>query len=358
MNAIESSIASLVSDDHNVRKEAISTLPASGYQDPNESRTYRMLESAKSSPLEWKSSQLNADLENFPDFDMVYLNAAYPTGRSDDHQNAKVDILFEGLTRAKTKGDILARLSCYYTFKSDPLRSLDYATAAVLIGDPGHGPGSMVQVMFLLARCFGKVGFQNAADFAKTLKAPYNLGPTEDADVDREVKVLCSVHSGEVQWAANQFLEVMKIRKRPANASHSKFDVRPVRVCLELFDPQRNKTYKYEVKQGNVSGSLNNKEIAIWDRGQQLKGFPIFQFPKFDTKTITKVERMGLSGESLVIHVKIPLNWIYHPEISGWDITFTISGSAKQMQEILREIAGRLIQKNGNPYNLDMSNWD
>jgi hypothetical protein len=75
MNAVESSITSLVSDDHDVRKEAIKARFASGYQDPEELRGSENLGG-------WDQDALKENMLQYPDFHMVYCRAAYPTGDS------------------------------------------------------------------------------------------------------------------------------------------------------------------------------------------------------------------------------------------------------------------------------------
>ena len=138
------------------------------------------------------------------------------------------------------------------------------------------------------------------------------------------------------------------------NTSDQNFSVGGVQIHLELYDPKSEKTYKHKVTQGRVSGSEYDGEINIYDKeGNSLGDFPIFEFAGFSPQLITKVER---KYRMLIIHVKIPSNFFYAPRLSDWDMTFTISGSAEKLKVILRAIASRL-ERDGNPHNLDMSNW-
>lgn len=197
------SISLLSDEDHDVRKKAIIALADSRYQDPKDSRTFEILENSKLSPKEWDKDELARDIERFPDFDVAYLWAAYPDGNSDHHRNAKEPILLEGLLKAKVKSNILARLSCYHMNRHDSeLKSLDYAIAAVFLGDPMDGPGSMVQAVLFLAEALDKVGLNKMATQTRKVKAPYQLGVEEAKNLDYEVKSLCSKYPKEVEWAS------------------------------------------------------------------------------------------------------------------------------------------------------------
>jgi uncharacterized protein YdaT len=198
-------IESLKNDDHTVRRKAIEDLNACHYQDPEDSRSYEILESSNRASTDWDPDALKADLDRFSDYSVAYLRAAYPTGHIEDYQNAKVSILYDGLRKAKTKGDILARLSTYYIYSgtSNSLRALDYATAAVLLGNPSEGPGSMVDVMTFLAEAFEKVKQSKAAKLARDLKAHYNPGYTEQEWIHTNfVPMLAFRDEKEIKWAA------------------------------------------------------------------------------------------------------------------------------------------------------------
>lgn len=209
---VEELIASLASSgykDHEVRKQAIAALFASGYRDPQDARSYEILASTKAlkpgidTGDGWDQNALKKDIEQFPDFDLAYLRAAYPNRLSDDHAHANEKILLDGLAKSKVKGNILARLSCYHNYySSHELQTLDYATAAVLFGDPSDGPGSMVQVVVMLAQAFDKVGQGKAANLLKRVKASYDLGPKQADHVSTTVQALVSRHRKEVEWAA------------------------------------------------------------------------------------------------------------------------------------------------------------
>lgn len=197
-------IASLAGYDHDARKKAIESLAACQYQDPEDLRTYKVLQSAGRPAGDWDPDALQADLERFSDFSMAYTRAAQPNGVANDYTTTNVSILLDGLVKAKTKGDILADLACYYLYSGrDRFRSLDYATAAVLLGDPTEGPGSMVDVLTFLAEAFRRVGRKKVADLALSVKAHYSLGPKEeDYIATLAVPGLLVTAAGEVKWAA------------------------------------------------------------------------------------------------------------------------------------------------------------
>jgi hypothetical protein len=197
-------IALLAGYDHDARKEAIELLAACRYQDPEDPRTYEALESAGRPAGDWDPDALQADLERFSDFSMAYTRAAQPNGVSNDYTNTNVSILLDGLVKAKTKGDILADLACYYLYSGkDRFRALDYATAAVLLGDPTEGPGSMVDVLSFLAEAFRRVGRKKVAELAMNVKAPYSLNFKEaDYIATLAVPGLSVTAASEVKWAA------------------------------------------------------------------------------------------------------------------------------------------------------------
>jgi hypothetical protein len=196
---------SLAGDDPQARRQAIAALLSSGYQDPEDTRTYAIL--GRSAGVEYGQDELNKDVEKFPDFDIAYVRAAYPTGRSEDHAHADISLFPEGIVRCKDKARLLARLCSYCTWKGEWLKALDNAVAAVLIGVPSEGPGDMVQVLFFLAAAFNQVGLHNDADLAMKVKAPYSIGPEEKAAVERAVTALASQNADDVRWAADTVRE-------------------------------------------------------------------------------------------------------------------------------------------------------
>jgi len=195
---VDSAFASLLDDDHAVRRQAIGALAQSGYQDPEEPRTFQDLDD----PASWDHETLARDVRTHPDFDIAYVRAAYPTARSEDHANAEVSILLEGALRCRRKGLVLARLSSYSTWSGERLRALDFGTAAVLLGDPSEGPGDMVQVLQLLAELFARVGLAGDAQLAERVQARFSLGPTEAAAVEKAAAALASEYPDDAAWAA------------------------------------------------------------------------------------------------------------------------------------------------------------
>ena len=198
-STMEASLAALVGADHDLRRAAITALSAAGYRDPEEARTLQVL----SSPLQWDHEAAKRDVREHPDFDAAYVRAAYPTGRGDDHLDADVALLLDGVVKCRRKGFLLARLSSYYTWREDWLRALDCATAAALLGEPSVGPSDMVQVMELFAGAFGRVGLTSDAETAALVQASYSLGPVEAAAVAKAVAALASIYPADVRWAAD-----------------------------------------------------------------------------------------------------------------------------------------------------------
>jgi HEAT repeat protein len=196
---IDSVLASLLDDDHAVRKEAIAALAALGYHDPDEPRTFQDL----ADPAATDRETLARDLREHVDFDIAYVRAAYPTARSEDHANADVSILCDGVLRCRRKGYVLARLSSFYTWKEEWLRALDFGTAAVLLGDPSVGPGDMVQVLQLMSELFACAGLPSDAELAGQVQARYTLGPVEAAAAAKAARALGSDHQDDARWAAD-----------------------------------------------------------------------------------------------------------------------------------------------------------
>ena len=199
MNTVESSIASLVNDDHDVRKKAIKSLSSSGYQDPEELRTIQSLKN----PSATDHNSLEMELQRLPDFDATYIRAGYPTMNSEDHANADIAILIDGVVKCKRKGYLLARLSSYYTWKEDWLKALDFATAAVLLGDPSTGPGDMVQAVQLLKFAFSHSELVEDYMHLSTVQASYELSPEVEMIVNKAVAALVSKYKKEISWSAS-----------------------------------------------------------------------------------------------------------------------------------------------------------
>ena len=195
---------SLVDDDHATRQQAIATLVSAAYQDPEDPRSFAIL--GRASDVQYGQEELNKDMESFPDFDIAYVRAAYPTARSEDHAHADTSPLLEGLTRCKVKSRLLARLSSYYTWKGEWLKALDLGAAAVLIGFPSEGPGDMVQALALLEEAFLRAELPFEAALASRV-SHYLLGPDEAAAVERAAIALASQSADDVRYAADTVRE-------------------------------------------------------------------------------------------------------------------------------------------------------
>ena len=196
---------SLGSDDPQARRQAIAVLVSSGYQDPEDTRTFAVF--GRSPGVEYGQDDLNDDVEKYPDFDIAYIRAAYPTGRSEDHAHADISRFPEGLASCKAKARLLGRLCSYSTWKGEWLKALDLAVAAVLIGDPSEGPSDMVQVLNFLTAAFLKLELVDEAFLATKVRAPYNLGSEEQAAVNRAVTALTGEYADDVRWAADTVRE-------------------------------------------------------------------------------------------------------------------------------------------------------
>ena len=196
---VDAALASLLDDDHAVRRQAIAALRASGYEDLAEPRDFSIL--GRTPGEAYGRDAFMDDVRRFPDFDIAYVRAAYPT-RSEDHANADVSILLDGVLKCRRRGYALARLSSYYTWKEEWLKALDFGTAAVLVGDPSAGPGDMVQVLQLFCELFVKVGLPSDAELAERVQARYSLGPVDAAAVTKAAEALGSEYPGDATWAA------------------------------------------------------------------------------------------------------------------------------------------------------------
>ena len=204
--------AALGSDDHRARRQAITVLKSAGYQDPVDARSFALL--GRTPGVEYSREELKKDVEKFPDFDIAYVRAAYPTGASEDHAHADVSLFPEAIVRCTVKGRLLGRLSSYFTWAGDYLKALDYGAADVLLGDPSEGPSDMVQVLVLLAGAFRRVGLEDDAGLALRVTAPYELGPIQAAAVERAAAALASVGAGDVRWAAETVRDKLRRAQR------------------------------------------------------------------------------------------------------------------------------------------------
>ncbi len=133
------------------------------------------------------------------------------------------------------------------------------------------------------------------------------------------------------------------------------FSVDGLELEIVLRDPAAGKGYKHRVRHARVSANAY-PEINLFDQGQPLDDFPMFQYPMFRPEDVCKVDLPGLLRRSLVIHVRTPQDWSHDPPKGGWEITFTLSGPKDRLQVVLQEMAGRIIEY-GSRFNLDVSNW-
>jgi len=211
-SSLDSSLTALIGEDHEARKAAIAWLVAYGYQDQDEPRTLQDLPD----PMNWDQEALERDLREHPDFDVACMRAAYPTMRGEDHAHANAALLRDGVVRCRRKAYLLARLCSCCTWQENWLAALDYAVAAVVIGDPSQGPGDMVQVMELLAATFKRAELLSEAVAVDWIKARYVLGDVEAAAVQTAARWLAGQHAEEVIWAADTVREKLSDQKARA----------------------------------------------------------------------------------------------------------------------------------------------
>ena len=95
-------------------------------------------------------------MRTFPDYDVAYIRAAYPTNNSGDHASAKPHFLEEGLRMCPRKSFLLARLSAYHVWKGNALDALNYAVNAVeaskyieTVPDLAGGCANLLAAVFL-----------------------------------------------------------------------------------------------------------------------------------------------------------------------------------------------------------------
>ena len=211
-SSLDSSLTALIGDDHEGRKSAIAWLVAHGYQDQDEPRTLQDLPD----PTNWDQEALERDLRDYPDFDVACVRAAYPTRRAEDHAHANATLLRDGVLRCRRKAFLLARLCSYCTWQENWLAALDYAVAAVVIGDPSDGPGDMVQVMELLSLTFKRAELIPEAVAVDWVKASYELGGVETAAVQAAARSLAGQHAEDVARAADVVREKLSAHKARA----------------------------------------------------------------------------------------------------------------------------------------------
>lgn len=130
-------------------------------------------------------------VRKYPDFDVAYVRAAYPTLKLEDHENANVGLLLEGLEKSIVKSRILAQLSNYYVWNGDAERALDYAVLSFLTLE-GLPDQRYLQPLVLLQRLFITKGFLEEAEKLREIKPNYALGHKEQADVKKIVGTLAS----------------------------------------------------------------------------------------------------------------------------------------------------------------------
>jgi hypothetical protein len=149
------------------------------YVDGDDSRTWQILADM---------DRMEA-LKSYPDFDIAYLRAAYPTDRAEDHQNANIELLEEGLEKSIVKSRILARLSNYYVSKHTPgadETACDYAIQS-LLALKKHPDETYLQPIILLQQLFAVHGYRKEVEKLEAIRPRYTLGSQEQKDLS-EVK--------------------------------------------------------------------------------------------------------------------------------------------------------------------------
>lgn len=149
------------------------------YVDGDDSRTWQLL----------ADIDLMEAVKRYPDFDIAYLRAAYPTGRAEDHRNANVELLKEGLEKSIVKSRILARLSNYYVsqWREDP--ACDYAIQSLLALKERPNE-TYLQPIILLKQLFAVHGFHKEAEKLEAIRPRYMLGSQEQNDLAEAVKAV------------------------------------------------------------------------------------------------------------------------------------------------------------------------
>lgn len=164
------------------------------YHDEPDRRTY----------LDLGNMAYDEAVARHPDFDVVYLRAAYPTNDADAHASARIDVLELGLTTARVKSRILARMSCYYAHHGDAHKAFVLAVQALRTDpSPVEFPGSQVQCTALVAGVLEAHGLFDAAAAVGRTSVRFTLGPASRGSVERTIRQLAGEeHRGLVRAAS------------------------------------------------------------------------------------------------------------------------------------------------------------
>lgn len=144
-------------------------------------------------------------MRKFPDFDVAYLRAAYPTGNSGDHASANISIIDQGLPRCVRKSLLLGRLSAYWTWKGDPPKAFCYAVHC-LSATQGieHTPGDVVGCINLLAEVFRACGQSTTSALLKRMNPGYDESPDMQQRIAKIAAKLTSKRYQEtIAWGNN-----------------------------------------------------------------------------------------------------------------------------------------------------------
>lgn len=161
-------------------KAIFELLAQSKYVDGEETRTYLIME----------KMDLAEAMAAFPDCDVAYLRAAYPTMNAEDHKNASVALLLEGLEKSARKSRILSRLSKYYVWCGEVEKALGYAVQTLLALQTRPLDDEYLQPIVLLKELFSFKGYEEEVARLEAIRPRYTLGGTEQSDTMKAVRTL------------------------------------------------------------------------------------------------------------------------------------------------------------------------
>jgi hypothetical protein len=131
-------------------------------------------------------------LEDFPDFHVAYLYAAYPGDSSEDHATARPEYLEQGLKKAKQKSHIHARLATYQLWNGDHPKAFTSATQALVgaLEIPWPDPGAHITCGQLVAAVIAEHGFTSEGAKLRELASRYHVSPKDRDGIIRALGVL------------------------------------------------------------------------------------------------------------------------------------------------------------------------
>jgi hypothetical protein len=219
-------------------------------------------------------------VKKYPDFDIAYVRAAYPK-HAEDHQNANLQLLLEGLDKSIMKSRILTRLSNFYVWSGDAEKALNYAVQSLLALKTR--PNELyVQPIILLREVFSAKGYQSEAAKLEAIRPRYTLGPKEQSDVTRIVRALSSPqYHNIVEQARNRLMSFLKnlfdkekqepthpeqqTKSRGRQYMFSALGLPREKMSLEERVTQQQKEKAESIRLGGVGVVLNWQDFA---RGQ------------------------------------------------------------------------------------------